>query len=308
MRLGNKGRDQTLDVNGQTFALRVWGEEGAHPVLAVHGWLDNAASFEQVAPYLKDCFVVAPDLAGHGRSDHRRADSGYYLWEHADDMNTLVEWMGWKRFSVIGHSMGSGIASILGAMNKSIDSMIFLDGMGAPFTIAEEDTVEHLKKAHRLMRLALRTRLHGFSAPDSVQFSSVEAAVNERRNSIDGLLSPASARLLAMRDLLSVGDGYRWRHDPRLVLPEAMQLTERQACDFLRQISCPLHVMLGRQGLFAGPEFDKRKKALPWASRVHWHDGGHHFHLEAASDSLIAQINTALAQNEQGPVRRIANE
>ncbi|MCS5517329.1 hypothetical protein NWF32_27930 [Pseudomonas qingdaonensis] len=47
------------------------------------------------------------------------------------------------------------------------------------------------------------------------------------------------------------------------MLPEPMQLTERQACDFLRQISCPLHVMLGRQGLFAGPEFDKRKKRCP---------------------------------------------
>ncbi|PWB32430.1 alpha/beta hydrolase [Pseudomonas sp. SDI] len=308
MSLSNKGREQTLDVNGNQIALRIWGNESGHPVLALHGWLDNAASFDRLAPHLQNCFVVAPDLIGHGRSSHRRGDSGYYLWEHADDMNALVECLGWKRFSVLGHSMGSGVASILAAMNKSIDSMIFIDGMGAPFTIDEQDTVEHLKKSHRLLRLALRTRLHGFSAPDSVQFSSVEAAINERRNSIDGTLSAEGARLLALRDLLGVGDGYRWRHDPRLVLPEPMQLTEQQACDFLRQISCPLHLMLGRQGLFAGPGFDKRKKALPWAARVHWHDGGHHFHLDEPDTVLIEQINAALAQSEQGPLQRLVNE
>lgn len=304
----NTGRDQSLDVQGSQVALRVWGEEGGHPVLALHGWLDNAASFERLAPHLKHCFVVAPDLAGHGRSGHRRSDSGYYLWEHADDMNTLVECLGWKRFSVLGHSMGTGVASILAAINRSIDSMVFLDGMGAPFTIAEHDTVEHLRKAHRLMRLALRTRLHGFSAPDSAQFSSVEEAVNERRNSVGGLLSAEGARLLALRDLISIGNGYRWRHDPRLVLPEPMQLTEQQACDFLSQITCPLHLMLGREGLFAGAAFDNRKKALPWSARVNWHKGGHHFHLDPPTPALIEQINAALAQGEQGSRQRLVNE
>nr|WP_319528262.1 alpha/beta hydrolase [Pseudomonas laurentiana] len=308
MSLDSMGRDQSLDVNGNQIALRIWGDEGGHPVLALHGWLDNAASFERIAPHLKGCFVVAPDLAGHGRSEHRRSDSGYYLWEYASEMNMLVECLGWRRFSVLGHSMGTGIASILEAMNKSIDSMIFLDGMGAPFTIAEPDTVEHVKRSHRLMRLAVRTRLHGFSAPEHAQFSSVEAAVLERRNGIDASLSADSVRCLALRDLISVGDGYRWRHDPRLVLPEPLQLTEQQACDFLRQISCPLHVMLGSQGLFANGNYEKRKRALPWATRVHWHEGGHHFHLESLSTALIEQVNTALLQRAHGALQYLSNQ
>ncbi|MNH24496.1 hypothetical protein D3C79_844300 [compost metagenome] len=87
-----------------------------------------------------------------------------------------------------------------------------------------------------------------------------------------------------------------------------MQLTERQACDFLRQITCPLHLLLGRQGLFAGTPFDKRKNALPWATQVHWHDGGHHFHLEEPTTALIEQINAALLQREAGPRQRLVNE
>ena len=304
----NAGRDQSLDVNGNHFALRTWGNEGGYPVLALHGWLDNAASFERIAPLLRTCFVVAPDLAGHGRSEHRRADSGYYLWEHADDMNALVECLGWKRFSVLGHSMGTGVASILAAMNRTIDSMVFIDGMGAPFTLAEGGTVEHLRKSQRLLRLALRTRLHGFSGPEQAQFNSLEAAIDERRNTIDGSLCTEGARLLAMRDLINLGQGYRWRHDPRLVLPEPLQLTERQACEFLSQITCPLHLMLGRQGLFAGGAFDKRKSALPPDTRVSWHDGGHHFHLDTPQPGLIEQINSALGQGEAGPRQRLVNE
>jgi pimeloyl-ACP methyl ester carboxylesterase len=223
-------------------------------------------------------------------------------------MNALVECLGWKRFSVLGHSMGSGVASILAAMNRSIDNLVFIDGMGAPFTLDDGNTVEHMRKAQRLLRLALRTRLHGFSGPEEAQFGSLESAINERRNSIDGSLSAEGARLLALRDLLNVGHGYRWRHDPRLVLPEPLQLTERQACEFLQQITCPLHLMLGRQGLFAGSAFDKRKNALPAQARVQWHDGGHHFHLDEPAPALIEQLNVVLGQGEPGPRQRLVNE
>ncbi|QYX48441.1 alpha/beta hydrolase [Pseudomonas tussilaginis] len=308
MSLGHIGREQSLDVNGNHFALRTWGNESDPPVLALHGWLDNAASFERIAPLLRDRFVVAPDLAGHGRSQHRRADSGYYLWEHADDMNALVECLGWKRFSVLGHSMGTGVASILAAMNRCIDTLVFIDGMGAPFTVDDGNTVEHMRKAQRLLRLALRTRLNGFSGPQEAQFSSLEMAINERRSGTGASLSAEGARLLAMRDLVNLGHGYRWRHDPRLVLPEPLQLTERQACEFLQQITCPLHLLLGHQGLFAGSAFDKRKNALPPHTRVQWHDGGHHFHLDAPTPAFIEQLNLAFGRGESGSRQRLVNE
>ena len=47
-----------------------WGSTGDAPILALHGWLDNAASFVRLAPLLADADVVAIDLPGHGYSDH----------------------------------------------------------------------------------------------------------------------------------------------------------------------------------------------------------------------------------------------
>lgn len=63
-------KDHLLDLDGVEIAVRTWGAEDGIPILALHGWLDNAASFERLAPMLDGCFVVAPDLIGHGRSGH----------------------------------------------------------------------------------------------------------------------------------------------------------------------------------------------------------------------------------------------
>jgi pimeloyl-ACP methyl ester carboxylesterase len=60
-------KDHLLDLDGIEIAVRCWGPE-EDTGTALHGWLDNAASFERLAPMLDGCFVVAPDLVGHGRS------------------------------------------------------------------------------------------------------------------------------------------------------------------------------------------------------------------------------------------------
>ena len=44
--------ERQLDINGLNYALRCWGDADHPPILAVHGWLDNAASFDVIAPRL----------------------------------------------------------------------------------------------------------------------------------------------------------------------------------------------------------------------------------------------------------------
>ena len=62
--------ETTLDIPlGRLHALR-GGRAGAPKVLALHGWLDNAASFVPLAAHLDDIELIALDLPGHGRSAH----------------------------------------------------------------------------------------------------------------------------------------------------------------------------------------------------------------------------------------------
>lgn len=60
-------------VSGLAF-----GPVDGHPVLAVHGWLDNATSFVDMQKHLpRDIRLVAIDLPGHGFSSHRPAGTKY---------------------------------------------------------------------------------------------------------------------------------------------------------------------------------------------------------------------------------------
>lgn len=53
------------------LAAHLFGPEDGLPVIALHGWLDNANSFARLAPRLEGLRIVALDLAGHGHSGHR---------------------------------------------------------------------------------------------------------------------------------------------------------------------------------------------------------------------------------------------
>jgi pimeloyl-ACP methyl ester carboxylesterase len=293
--VGRSFEDKMLNINCLDIAIRTWGHDTLHPVLALHGWLDNAATFSRIAPHLENVCVIAPDLAGHGRSDHRRSDVGYYLWDYAIDMDALVRRFGWRRYSILAHSMGTGVASILCSISRGVRNIVFLDGLGAPFTIKADNVAAHIAHSQRAMEMARKSRLYGFSDHSTAQFTSRDEAVDARRKAVRGELSQHSAELLAERDLTAVGSGYRWRHDPRLALPEPMRLTDEQAGRFLSAISCPLHVVLGKSGLFVGKALDEKARYLPHQARIHWHEGGHHFHLENPSKELVAQINDAFS-------------
>src|SRR3546814_8626262 len=79
-------RELRIDTpHGQMAALRA-GREGAPRLLAVHGWLDNAASFIPMLEHLGDFDVVAIDLPGHGYSFHRPPRSE----EHTSELQSLM--------------------------------------------------------------------------------------------------------------------------------------------------------------------------------------------------------------------------
>lgn len=58
-------------INGLNLCGLSWGTPDLPPLLMLHGWLDNAASFALLAPLMKGYYVVAIDLTGHGKSDRR---------------------------------------------------------------------------------------------------------------------------------------------------------------------------------------------------------------------------------------------
>ncbi|HEX3432604.1 MAG TPA: alpha/beta fold hydrolase [Solirubrobacteraceae bacterium] len=96
-----------LTLHGHRIAYR---QAGSGPVLVlIHGITSSSATWERVMPYLARHFtVIAPDLVGHGESDKPRGD--YSLGSHASSVRDLMLVLGHERASVVGHSLGGGIA------------------------------------------------------------------------------------------------------------------------------------------------------------------------------------------------------
>lgn len=100
-------KPRTITVDGDRVAYRV---AGKGPVLLlVHGMAGSAETWRHVMPALAERFtVLAPDLLGQGQSDKPRGD--YSLGAHANALRDLLDTLGYKRATVIGQSLGGGVA------------------------------------------------------------------------------------------------------------------------------------------------------------------------------------------------------
>jgi pimeloyl-ACP methyl ester carboxylesterase len=97
-----------ITLHGHRVSYRTAGD-GGPVVLLIHGIVGCAAQWDQVAPLLAERYtVIAPDLLGHGQSDKPRGD--YSLGAFAASVRDLLVALGHRRATVVGHSLGGGVA------------------------------------------------------------------------------------------------------------------------------------------------------------------------------------------------------
>jgi pimeloyl-ACP methyl ester carboxylesterase len=101
-------RHEEITAYGHRVCFRVAGDKG--PVLLlIHGITGSSAHWEPIMPLLAERFtVIAPDLLGHGESAKPRGD--YSLGAYATGARDLLIALGHRRATVVGHSLGGGIA------------------------------------------------------------------------------------------------------------------------------------------------------------------------------------------------------
>src|SRR6185503_3165804 len=59
--------------------------------------------------------IVAVDLSGHGKSQHRSADASYHFIDWVPEVLRLADALGWAEFTIVGHSMGAAIGMLTAA-------------------------------------------------------------------------------------------------------------------------------------------------------------------------------------------------
>lgn len=279
-------RDITLQAGPLRLAARVWGDEGGRPVLALHGWLDNAASFDALGEELEGVQLVALEMAGHGHSQHRPPGSAYHFVDNIPDVLAAADALGWKQFTLLGHSLGAAVAGFTAvAMPERIEQLLLIEGLGPPSGQPAEEP-ERLRRYLRQHNSQDKRRTR--------RYPSLEAAAARRAG--NGDLSLALACRLTRRGTIEVEEGeVCWRHDPRLTFASPHYYTETQVLAVLEAIEAPVGLVMAEQGLLQRLSTTAARCAAVKDLDVVRLPGGHHPHMEDAA--AVARVLSGFMQS-----------
>ena len=240
-------------VTGPALSLESGGA-GSPMLVLLHGLGAHAAVWEPLRPILEARWPgrwLAPDLRGHGRSEHR---APYSLGTHAADVAGLLE-VG-EEVVLLGHSMGGAIAIALasGWFGVRVRQVV---AFGVKLAWAPEE----LAKAREIARAPMRW------------FATREEAVERhlRVAGLTGLVDPGSPA--AARGVVAAEQGFRLAADPRVseVVGVAIE-------DVVAAMRAPLRLAAGERDPMVTLEqmrrFDPQAVVIPGL--------GHNPHVEAS--------------------------
>ncbi|WIO75547.1 alpha/beta fold hydrolase [Porticoccaceae bacterium LTM1] len=277
-------QQKSFQIGSLSLVAQSWRLEScskATPVLALHGWLDNSASFELLADQLK-APLMALDLAGHGQSSHRSSDSSYNLWLDVDEVLQVANQLGWKQFSLLGHSRGAMISVLLAAVApERVAKVALIDGL-VPFPVPEDQVVDQLRRAIQ--------EKHRFAQRKRRRYPTFKE-IAETRLKGDFPLSENSAMLMAKRGTQEDENGFYWSADPRLQAASEVKFTEGQLRSFLTSIQAPVQLYLARRGMGRLIErFAAMWQLVERGERIDL-EGGHHLHMDGATGEIAESLN-----------------
>jgi pimeloyl-ACP methyl ester carboxylesterase len=252
------------------------------PRLALHGWLDNAASMEVLLGALQlkhaaDTFAL--DLPGHGHSAHTHAQHHAPFVDYQDALLDALDVLGWPQIDLIGHSMGGGIATLFAAaFPERVRKLVLLDSIGPLSGDAAQFSSD--------MRRGLLARRGGARSLPS--YPHAEAALAARIGAF-GIVE-AQARPIVARGVKQDSDGlWRWRTDARLTQPSPTRFSEPQVLSAISAIKAPTLIVLATpRSSFLDNELCNHRLATFPEKSILTMPGNHHLHVLPSADLIAA--------------------
>ncbi|XP_077195419.1 serine hydrolase-like protein 2 isoform X1 [Paroedura picta] len=257
------------------IAAKAWGAPQGRPVLCLHGWLDNANTFNRLIPLLpKDHYYMAIDFAGHGLSSHRPPGFPYHFMDYVGDVRRIVEALKWRQFTLMGHSLGGTVAGMFSCIfPEMVDKLILVESYGyfpapkgderAPglnrqkkssSPLTSKDASSILEEYERLLKpkRQLFEDMLRFEADKqySTKVRSPEEAL-ERLLKANPNLTEESGKILLQRGTTEVPGGLVYNRDIRATLHNHSFVTLDQSLIFLRHIQADVLMIIAQDGLFS---------------------------------------------------------
>jgi len=193
----------------------------------VHGMLNSSSHWQTVALDLaRDHTVIAPDLIGHGDSAAPRGD--YSLGAHAASIRDLLAAIGVERASIVGHSLGGGVAmQFFYQFPQRVERLVLVSSGGLGREVSPMLRTAALPGVSALLSLTIQPRLLAGIAAAGARMRARGFGAGVHLQAIARALRPlenADARQAFLHTLRSVIDarGQRVSATDRLYLLDSM--------------------------------------------------------------------------------------
>ena len=267
-----------------------WGNEGAEPLLLVHGGRDHCRNWDWVAQRLRDRYhIIAPDLRGHGDSAWA-IGGGYDMGAYIYDIAQIVHQKGLAPVTIIAHSMGAGIAlNYCGAYPDAVKKIVAIEGLGpSPAVMAEQAS----RTVDQRLRDWIEDRRKN-SGRTPRRYATLDEAY-ARMAEENPHLSPEQARHLTIYGAHQNEDGtYSWKFDNHSRWGMG-GLSHADQHYLWSQITCPVLLMRGEESWASDPEADGRIKHFKNARLVNFEGAGHWVHHDQL-DAFMREAEAFLA-------------
>lgn len=262
-----------------------YGNRKQQPLIALHGWQDNAGTFDRLVPLLpQHISVLCIDLPGHGRSSHYPPGMNYYVfWDGISLIRRIVKHFGWEKVKLMGHSLGGALSFLYAAsFPDDVSQFISIDLAGP--------TVRCHKKNAQLTGSCIDKALMYETLPESKlpcynYDESIEVVVHAYGGSVDR----EGAKVLMRRGMNrvtkdSAEEGYHFSRDLRLKISMMGMFSLEQVLSYAELIKC--HVLNIRA--VPGMKFEKEEiysmviETMRKNANVEYVEvpGTHHLHLD----------------------------
>lgn len=260
----------------QLACIEAGPKSSAVSIIFLHGWLDNAASFQSVIEAfharMPDAYLCAIDLPGHGLSPYKSSDNFYTFHDYIYDLHEFISSLSHKKHILVGHSLGGFIASCYcAAFPEKVHALLQIEGIG-PLYESADHCVERIRDGVLSRPRVVRKLIKGYG--------TFADALNHRANNSG--LDEALVLPIVERGLENNYDIWHWRADIKLYNQSLYRMTEAQAQQIVSAIRCPYTVLLGDHG-YADIQ-EKIETMLPSHADSFVIPGGHHCHLESVDD------------------------
>ncbi len=244
-------------------------------IIAVHGWLDNAASFIPLMSQLPEYNWIAIDLPGHGASDHRPDGCYYHFIDWVDDLVQIIKSLKIDKPVLLGHSLGGFLSTVVAGLYPELLSKLILIDAAGLITQDETNVIGQMRQAFESRSLvrSKNKRTH----------KNIESAIKARQKA--GGISAESAQLLVARNTHEISGEIVWKTDIRLNTGSPLRVNRFAAEQIIAAITAETLIVLAKDGFESMREgYAQYKSFYKTASKVEV-AGHHHCHLDNSAET-----------------------